>query len=791
MAQKFQLLEEAAASSDKKTRIPDSLPAIPTRTNMIVYPSSVMPMYVGRDKSLGALEESLAKHNQLIFLISQREITNDDPSVDELYSVGTVSRIVQLMKMPDGNYKILVEGLARAKIESVVEEERILVFKLGIIRSKYRKSKMLEALVRKVKELAYRYVTMSRRFPDEALVALEDTSNPEKFADFVSSLMPFPLEQKQRLLELSPPKDRLGFLLELLTKEVQILSLEEELDKRVKDKIEQGQKEYYLREKMRAIQEELEGEEDVEIKELKQTVEEGDYPTEVIEKARQEILRLERMSTYSPEATVVRTYLDWLLNMPWQKSTEDGLDLRHVRECLDRNHYGLTDVKERILEFLAARQFSKNLRAPILCLVGPPGVGKTSLGRSIADAMGRKFGRISLGGMRDEAEIRGHRRTYIGALPGRIIQLIRKLGTNNPVLVLDEVEKMGVSFQGDPASALLEVLDPEQNDSFADHFLEVPFDLSRVIFITTANVLHTVAPALQDRMEVIHIPGYTDSEKLHIAVDHIVPKLYGEYSIAKSDLSITKGAIKRIIREYTREAGVRNLDKNLSKTIRKALVKLSEGDKGIRVTAYNLEEYLGAATFKDSDFRKKPEVGVATGLAWTAYGGEIMYIEVLPVPGRGKLFTTGQLGEVMKESAQIAISLARKLCDEADQATAFEKMDFHIHVPEGAVSKDGPSAGIALSTAIVSAVTGSPVRHDIGMTGEITLRGKVLPIGGLKEKLMAAYRAGLEAVIIPSANKKDLEKISDEIKSKLQFIFVDDVRQVLRECLVKKSVQAS
>ncbi len=791
MAQKFQLLEEAAASSDKKTRIPEMLPAIPTRTNMIVYPSSVMPMYVGRDKSLGALEESLAKYNQLIFLVSQKEITNDDPLIDDLYAVGTVSRIVQLMKMPDGNYKILVEGLARAKITSVEEDERILLFKLEVIRPRYRKSKMLEALVRKVKELAYRYVTMSRRFPDEALVALEDTSNPEKFADFVSSLMPFPLDQKQRLLELLSPKERLEFLLELLTKEVQILSLEEELDKRVKDKIEQGQKEYYLREKMRAIQEELEGEEDVEIKELKQAVQEGDLPSEVADKARQEIQRLEKMSSYSPEATVVRTYLDWLLHMPWKKSTEDGLDLKHVRDCLDRNHYGLTDVKERVLEFLAARQFSKNLRAPILCLVGPPGVGKTSLGRSIADSMGRKFGRISLGGMRDEAEIRGHRRTYIGALPGRIVQLIRKLGTNNPVIVLDEVEKMGVSFQGDPASALLEVLDPEQNDSFTDHFLEVPFDLSRVLFITTANLLHTVAPALQDRMEVIRIAGYTDSEKLHIASDHIIPKLYAEYNIARSRLNISEGAVKRIIREYTREAGVRNLDKNLSKSIRKALVKLSEGEKRIRITAYNLEEYLGAATFKDSDFRKKPEVGVATGLAWTAYGGEIMYVEVLPVPGKGKLFTTGQLGEVMKESAQIAISLARKLCHEADHTATFEKMDFHIHVPEGAVSKDGPSAGIALSTAIVSAVTGIPVRHDIGMTGEITLRGKVLPIGGLKEKLMAAYRAGLNTVIIPSANKRDLDKISDEIKSRLHFVFVDDVRQVLEECLEKEIVQKS
>ncbi|ACR79256.1 endopeptidase La [Kosmotoga olearia] len=785
MAQKFQLLEKAAVNPEKKAQIPDVLPAIATRTNMLIYPSLVMPLYVGRDKSLTALEESIAKYDQLIFLISQKDVTTENPTVEDLYKVGTVARIVQLMKMPDGNYKILVEGLARAKIVDVVEKDNLFVFKIEVLKAKYRRTKVLEALIRKVKELAMKYVNMSRRYPDESIVALEDTANPDKFADFVSSLLPLPLEEKQKLLDAVSPKERLELLLEILTREVEILNLEEELDRRVKEKIEQSQKEYYLREKMKAIQEELEGEEDIEIKELKEKLEKGNYPKEVRDKAEQEISRLEKMSPYSAEATVIRTYLDWLLNLPWTEETEDHIDIKAVRKTLDANHYGLEDVKERVLEFLAARNFSKNLRAPILCLVGPPGVGKTSLGRSIAEAMGRKFGRISLGGMRDEAEIRGHRRTYVGALPGRIIQMIRKLNSKNPVIVLDEIDKLGVSFQGDPASALLEVLDPEQNNTFTDHYLEVPFDLSKVLFITTANVLYTIPPALRDRMEIIEIPGYTDTEKLHIAKDYILPKLYEEYSITKRKVNITEGAIKKIITEYTREAGVRNLDRNLSKIIRRAILKLSEGQKSVKVTKNNIEEYLGIPKYKESDLRKRPEIGVCTGLAWTAVGGEIMHIEVLPIPGKGKFITTGQLGDVMKESAQIALSLAKKLCDGKKYVKVFETNDFHIHVPEGAVPKDGPSAGVTLLTAIISAVTGTPIKHDVAMTGEITLRGRVLPIGGLKEKLMAAYRAGIKTVILPETNKRDLEKVPDEIKDKLKFVFVETVKEVIEEALVK------
>lgn len=785
MAQKFQLLEKAAVNPEKKAQIPDVLPAIATRTNMLIYPSLVMPLYVGRDKSLTALEESIAKYDQLIFLISQKDVTTENPTVGDLYKVGTVARIVQLMKMPDGNYKILVEGLARAKIAGVIEKDNLFVFKIEVLKAKYRRTKVLEALIRKVKELAMKYVNMSRRYPDESIVALEDTANPDKFADFVSSLLPLPLEEKQKLLDTVSPKERLELLLEILTREVEILNLEEELDRRVKEKIEQSQKEYYLREKMKAIQEELEGEEDIEIKELKEKLEKGNYPKEVKEKAEQEISRLEKMSPYSAEATVIRTYLDWLLNLPWTEETEDHVDIKVVRKTLDENHYGLEDVKERVLEFLAARNYSKNLRAPILCLVGPPGVGKTSLGRSIAEAMGRKFGRISLGGMRDEAEIRGHRRTYVGALPGRIIQTIRKLNSKNPVIVLDEIDKLGVSFQGDPASALLEVLDPEQNNTFTDHYLEVPFDLSKVLFITTANVLYTVPPALRDRMEIIEIAGYTDTEKLHIAKDYILPKLYEEYSITKQKVNITEGAIKKIITEYTREAGVRNLDRNLSKIIRRAILKLSEGQKSVKVTKNNIEEYLGIPKYKESDLRKRPETGVCTGLAWTAVGGEIMHIEVLPIPGKGKFITTGQLGDVMKESAQIALSLAKKLCDGKKYVKVFETNDFHIHVPEGAVPKDGPSAGVTLLTAIISAVTGTPIKHDVAMTGEITLRGRVLPIGGLKEKLMAAYRAGIKTVILPESNKRDLEKVPDEIKDKLKFVFVETVKEVMEEALVK------
>lgn len=785
MAQKFELLEKAAVGSERKIEIPDKLPVIPTRTNMLVYPSSVMPLYVGREKSLAALEESIGKFNQMVFLVSQRDITKEEPEIEDLFEIGTIARIVQLMKMPDGNYKILVEGLTRARLSSVEEGESTFIVVAEKLKSKGRKSKMLQALVRRVKELALRYVSMSRRFPDEAIMALEDTSDADKFADFVSSMVPFSLEEKQRLLEEIEAKDRLNTLMELLTREIEILSLEEELDKRVKQKIEQGQKEYYLREKMRAIQEELEGEEDEEIKELKEMAESGELPQEVKEKAEQEISRLEKMSPYSPEATVVRTYLDWLLNLPWQEETDDEIVIKDVRKTLDNNHYGLDDVKERILEFLAARRFSKNLRTPILCLVGPPGVGKTSLGRSVSEAMGRKFGRISLGGMRDEAEIRGHRRTYVGALPGRIMQMIRKLKTRNPVIVLDEVDKMGISFQGDPASALLEVLDPEQNNSFTDHFLEVPFDLSRVLFITTANVLYSIPAALKDRMEIIEIPGYTESEKYHIAREHILPKLLDEYNMKAGRLKITPAATRDVIRDYTREAGVRELDRNLAKIIRKATLKIAEGGDSISVGVNELGEYLGAPLFKESDFRKHPEVGVVTGLAWTSVGGEIMYIEVLPVSGKGKTIITGQLGDVMKESAQIAASLARKLCGDEKFNEIFEKKDFHIHVPEGAVPKDGPSAGITLTTAIVSAVTGRKVRNDIAMTGEITLRGKVLPIGGLKEKLMAAYRARMKKVLIPLANKRDLDKVPEEIKSKLEFVFVENISEVLEEALIQ------
>ncbi len=767
---------------ESKPKVPNILTAIPLRSGTVIFPSTVVPFFVGREKSLAALEIAMDEKNGYMFVVSQKDPSVEEPDVDDLYEVGTIVKVLQIAKLPDETYKVLVEGVERARIVKVLKSDDYFEFQIEVLKPRYRKTKKLEALMRKVKEHTVSYFSITKKLPQEALMALEDMSDPNRFADFVASVLPAKLEFKQQLLETIHPYRRLEKILKFLMEELEIVKIEEELDKKVREKIEKSQKEYFLREKLRAIQEELKEEEDAEIREIREKIERGDYPEYVKEKAIKELARLEKMSPYSAEATVVRTYLDWILSLPWNKKTRDEMDIKKAKKILEKNHYGLEKVKERILEFLAVRKISKNLRAPILCLVGPPGVGKTSLGKSLAEAMNRKFVRMSLGGLRDEAEIKGHRRTYVGAMPGRIIQLIRRAGSKNPVILLDEIDKMGVSFQGDPAAALLEVLDPEQNREFVDHYLEIPFDLSDVVFVVTANVTHTIPPALKDRMEIIEIPGYTDREKYRIAKDYILPKLLEDHNVS-GRVRITSGAIKRVIEEYTREAGVRNLARSLEKIVRKSALKIVEGSEIVSVRAKNLSEFLGPPIFKGDETLKEPTVGVATGLAWTAYGGVIILVESVSFPGKGELVLTGQLGDVMRESARIALSLSKKICG-SEYKEFFEKNDIHLHVPEGAVPKDGPSAGVTMTTSIVSTVLNKNVRNDIAMTGEITLRGRVLPVGGIREKVMAAMRSGIKKVIVPKENEKDLLELPKEVKEKIEFKTVDKIDDVLNEVII-------
>lgn len=786
---KFQKLEQFAQEGRDSIDIPDNLPIIPMRTNMLVYPGSVIPFYVGRDKSLNALEDSIEKKNRLIFLVSQKKLDMDDPTKDDLFDIGVVSQVMQLMKLPDGTFKVLVEGLVRARKLKYIEGEKLDLVDIQLMIPNYKLTKAMEVMIRKVKEDAQRYFNMTKKLPQEALQALEDTSDPDRFADFVASILPLPLDDKQAMLEAEHPRDRLELLMQYLTREIDVLKMEEDLERKVRTKLEQNQKEYYLREKMRTIKEELDGSEEQEIIEYTEKVEKGNFPVFVKEKALHEIERLEKSPAYSAESTVIRTYLDWLLTLPWENETTDEIDIHKARKILDKDHFGLQEVKQRILEFLAARAFSKGLKAPILCLVGPPGVGKTSLGQSLARAMGRKFTRMSLGGMRDEAEIRGHRRTYVGALPGRIIQLIKNSEVRNPVILLDEVDKMGQSFQGDPASALLEVLDPEQNSNFVDHFMEVPFDLSRVIFITTANVLYTVPPALKDRLEVIEIPGYTQMEKLTIARNFLIPKILQDHNMLKK-VKILPQAIQTVIESFTREAGVRTLNRELASIVRKSALKmLEEKREKIQIDPKMVLRMLGTEKFFEDERLEKPMIGVCTGMAWTAVGGSILQIESLFITGKGKLILTGQLGDVMKESAQIALSVARNSCQK-EESDYFEKHDLHIHVPEGAVPKDGPSAGITMAISIISSILKKPAKNLLAMTGELTLRGKVLPIGGVREKVLAAYRTGIKEIILPKNNQKDTEKIPEEVLKDLVIHYVSNIEEVQKIALIENEVKA-
>ncbi|MGF7186475.1 ATP-dependent Lon protease [Desulfitispora alkaliphila] len=769
------------------------LPLLPLR-GVLVFPYMVIHLDVGREKSIAAIEEAMIDERE-IFLVMQKEAQTDDPGVDDIHTIGTVAEIKQLLKLPGGTIRILVEGIQRAKIKEIIEEEPYFKVLLENKEEESHKDTEIEALMRSLIQQFEQYVKLSKKIPAETVVSVVSIEEPGRLADIIASHLNLKLTNKQELLEAIDVKKRLEVLASILAKEMDILELERKINIRVRKQMEKTQKEYYMREQLKAIQKEL-GEKDdraQETQELREAIDKARMPKEVKEKALKELERLEKMPPMVAEATVVRNYLDWLLALPWQKLTKDRLDIKLAEEILDEDHYGLEKVKERIIEYLAVRKMAKKMKGPILCLIGPPGVGKTSLARSIARSMERKFVRMSLGGVRDEAEIRGHRRTYVGALPGRIIQAMKQAGTKNPVFLLDEIDKMSTDFRGDPSSALLEVLDPEQNSTFADHFLEVPFDLSKIMFVTTANAEHTIPQPLLDRMEVIYISGYTEQEKVKIAEKYLLPKQLKEHGLDDKQLDVSENSIRRLIREYTREAGVRNLEREVAKICRKAATKIvKEEEKQVKITAQNINNMLGIPRYRYGLAEETDQTGTATGLAWTQFGGDTLAIEVNVLKGKGGLSLTGKLGDVMKESAQAAISYIRKKSDELGiENDFFQKHDIHVHVPEGAIPKDGPSAGITMATAVISAITGKKVRRDVAMTGEITLRGRVLPIGGVKEKMLAAHRAGIKTIILPERNKKDLEDVPVNVKRKLEVILVEHVDQVLPVAILEQNNENS
>jgi len=766
----------------------ENLPLLPLR-GVVVFPYMVIPLNVGREKSIKALEEAMVD-DRIILLAAQKQEKTDDPTPEDIYDLGTIAEIKQLLKLPDGTIRVVVEGLCRARVDSYEQNEPYYLVKQTKLDDLDEKTLEIEALMRSVIYQFEQYIKLSKRIPPETLASVVAVEEPGRLADIIASYLTLKVAEKQSILESVGAKQRLETLSEILGKEMELLELERKIHSRVRKQMEKTQKEYYLREQLKAIQKELGDKDDrqAEVEELRKKIEELKLPSSVEEKILKEVERLERMPAASAEAVVVRNYIDTVLSLPWTVKTEDCLEIKGAEKILNEDHYGLEKVKERILEFLAIRKLTQQIKGPILCLVGPPGVGKTSLGKSVARAMGRKFVRISLGGVRDEAEIRGHRRTYVGAMPGRIIQGMKQAGSANPVFLLDEIDKMSTDFRGDPSAALLEVLDPEQNNTFSDHYLEIPFDLSQVMFITTANALHTIPRPLLDRMEVIYLSGYTEDEKARIAEKYLIPKLLNDHGLEKENLSLGEVALRSVIRHYTREAGVRNLERNLANICRKVGKEIvSEEVKQVKVTTQNLHKFLGPLKYRETMAEKQDEVGVATGLAWTESGGDILPIEVVIMPGKGRLTLTGKLGDVMKESAQAAFSYIRSRCKELGcQPDFHENNEVHIHVPEGAIPKDGPSAGITMATALASALTNKPVRKEVAMTGEITLRGRVLPIGGLKEKMLAAHRAGIKTIIIPQENKKDLEDIPANIRKKLKIVPVEYLDQVLEEALIQE-----
>jgi ATP-dependent Lon protease len=747
---------------DEQVKIPEILPMLPVR-DTVIFPYMILPLFVGRESSIKAVDEALAK-DRMIFLATQKVSTDDNPAAESIYSVGTAAMVMKMLKLPDGRVKILVQGLAKGMIKEYVQEKPMFVVRVQKVVEPAIGDLSLEteALVRSVKEQSEKVLSLKGILSPDVLAILDQIEEPGRLADLVASNLKLKIEEAQKILETFHPLQRLKKVNEFLSKEVQVSTMQAKIQSQAREEMSKTQREYFLREQLKAIKAEL-GEIDEkaqEVNELREKIKKAKMPPEVEKESNKQLSRLEQMHPESAEATIVRTYLDWLVEIPWSVSTEDNLDIKKAKQVLDEDHYDLEKVKERILEYLGVRKLKEKMKGPILCFVGPPGVGKTSLGKSIARALGRKFTRISLGGIRDEAEIRGHRRTYIGSLPGRIIQGIKTAGSNNPVFMLDEIDKVGTDFRGDPSAALLEALDPEQNFAFSDHYLNVPFDLSRVMFITTANILDPIPPALKDRMEVINLAGYTSEEKLKIARQFLVLRQLEENGITKDSLSLSDEAILRIISQYTKEAGVRNLEREIASVCRKVARKIAEDEKGpFQVSSLNLHKYLGVPKYLPEEELEVNEIGVATGLAWTSVGGEILHVEATTMKGKGNLTLTGHLG------------------------------DLHVHVPAGAIPKDGPSAGVTMATSLISALIRIPVRKDIAMTGEITLRGRVLPIGGVKEKTLAALRAGIKTVIIPHQNQKDLDEIPQYIRRRVNYIFVKDMDEILKKALVPEKAR--
>jgi ATP-dependent Lon protease len=781
------LIEE----QNQKLHIPAKLPVLLLR-DIVIFPYMIAPLFVGREKSKNAIDQSLST-NRMILLLTQKDMEIEDPKREDVYEMGTVALIMRMLKLPDGRVRILAQGLIRARIESFEEDGPYITAKLQVVHEpeKAEKTMEAEALIRNVRNGLEKATSLGKNVPPEVLIIATNVDEPGRLADLTASNLELKVEEAQEILEIVDPLQRLKKVYELLTRELELLDVQSKISTEAKGEMDKLQKQYYLRQQMKAIQKELGETTEIqeEIKGYQDRLKKLRVAEEVGEEIEKQITRLAQMHPESAETAVVRNYLDWMFALPWNKITIDNLDLVKAKEILDEDHYGLDKVKERILEYLGVRKLSRKIKGPILCFVGPPGVGKTSLGKSIARALGRNFIRISLGGVRDEAEVRGHRRTYVGAMPGRIVQGIRRASSNNPVFMMDEVDKIGADFRGDPSSALLEVLDPEQNNSFRDNYLGVPYDLSKVMFITTANLLDPIQPAFRDRMEVLELPGYTEEEKLEIAVKHLIPKQIAENALDGKFINFSEGSVKKIISLYTREAGVRNLEREIASVCRKVARKVAEGRKTLtRVTSQNIEPFLGPARIFKDQLLHKNQVGVTTGVAWTEAGGEILFVEATKMQGKGNLSLTGSLGEVMKESAQAALSYTRAHAREFGiDSRLFQRNDFHIHIPEGAIPKDGPSAGVTIATSFISLCTDTKVRWDMAMTGEITLRGNVLPVGGIKEKVLAAQRMGVKRMILPLHNKKDLFDIPKKVIKNMEFIYVEDVKEVLKNALETKT----